>query len=287
MYIDLGEIASQFNEHSNSTEYFCKSKIQFENDIRRYYESNRSRFQLGDRANEFSLPYFSQGKVDSANLFGMNELILFAFYEMTVGYKYKKILDLGANIGLHTIFLSLLGASVTSVEPDPNTFEILSNNVNSELSFNKPNLINAAACAEDFKLVKFLRVLQNRTGSHVAGARELLPYGGYDEIFVQGLSFSGLLSEGYDLVKIDVEGLEADLICSIRLELFPETSYLVEIGNQENARKIWDYIQDCNFNAFSQKNNWRIATKLDDLPIHHSEGTLFITRESGMNWEKL
>ena len=284
MYINLSEIASKFNEHSISSNYFKVSKLQFENKIREYYESGKSQFRLGDRAQEFSLPYLSQGQVDSPNLFGMNELILFAYYELTVGYKYKKVLDLGANIGLHTILLSMLGARVTAVEPDPLTFQELSNNVADELPNHKVNLINAAACTKDLKSVKFLRVMQNRTGSHLLGARELLPYGGFEEISVPGLSIKGLLNESYDLVKIDVEGSEADLLCSFDLDLFSETSYMVEIGSEVNAKKIWNHVNKCGFNAFSQKNGWKKVLDAIELPIHHSEGTLFITRENVMHW---
>lgn len=133
MYIDLKKIASNFYQHAASTLYFSHSKLRFEEEIRKFFQEGNSRFKLGDRAPEFSFPYLSQGKVDTPDLFGMNELILFSYYEMTIGTKYSKVLDLGANIGLHTIFLTLLGGKVTSIEPDPTTFQILSENVDAEL----------------------------------------------------------------------------------------------------------------------------------------------------------
>ncbi len=284
MYIDLNKIASRFSEHALTTDFFKESKIQFENEVRCYYQSGKYQFQMGNRAKEFSLPYVSQGNIDSADLFGMNELILFSYYEQSVGNKYRKILDLGANIGLHTIFMSLLGASVTSVEADPLTFRLLEDNVKSELKNRNVKLINAAVCTEDQNSIIFLRVLQNRTGSHVLGAREALPYGGYEEISVPGLAFKGLLREGYDLVKIDVEGSEADLISSLELDMFPETSYLIEIGSAKNAQRIWDHVKHSSFNMFAQKNGWRQVYAFGDLPIHHSEGTLLITTDKDMRW---
>lgn len=285
MYIDLKEIASNFHQHATSTLYFIDSKLKFEAEIRKFYQEGNSKFKLGDRAPEFNFPYLSQGKVDSPHLFGMNELILFSFYEITIGTKYSKVLDLGANIGLHTILITLLGGKVTAIEPDPTTFQILSENVNFEAGANSPILINAAAMTEDVEFVKFYRVLQNRTGSHVVGSRVSLPYGGYEELIVTGKSYLNLLSENYDLVKIDVEGLEAKLICSVDLQNFPSTSYLVEVGNQNNAKKIWDHIKSCKFNAFSQKNNWNKVYSLSEIPFHHSEGTLFITSDAEMNWQ--
>jgi FkbM family methyltransferase len=284
MYIDLKKIASNFNQHATSTFYFNDSKVRFEEEIRKYYQKGNFKFKLGDRAPEFNFPYLSQGKVDSANLFGMNELILFSYYEMTLGTKYSKVLDLGANIGLHTIFMTLLGSKVASFEPDPITFQILSENVNSELKADLPILINAAATPIDAEYVKFYRVSQNRTGSHVVGSRKSLPYGGYEELRVPGKSFSKLLSEKYDLVKVDVEGLEAELLCSVSFQDFPSTSYLVEVGNQDNGKKIWDHVNRCEFNAFSQKNNWKKVHSLSEIPFHHSEGTLFITSDAEMSW---
>jgi len=284
LYIDLNKIASRFSEHAFTTDFFKESKIQFENEVRCYYQSGKFQFQMGNRAKEFSLPYVSQGNIDSADLFGMNELILFSYYEQSVGNKYRKILDLGANIGLHTIFMSLLGASVTSVEADPLTFRLLEDNVKSELKSRNVKLINAAVCTEDQNSIIFLRVLQNRTGSHILGAREALPYGGYEEISVPGLAFKGLLREGYDLVKIDVEGSEADLISSLELDMFPETSYLIEIGSAKNAKRIWDHVKHSSFNMFAQKNGWRQVYAFGDLPIHHSEGTLLITTDKDMRW---
>jgi len=285
LHIDLNKIASRFNEHAITTDFFKASKIKFENEVRSYYQSGKYQFQLGNRAKKFSLPYISQGNIDSADLFGMNELILFSYYEQTIGNKYRKILDLGANIGLHTIFMALLGASVTSLEADPLTFQLLEENVRSELQNRNVKLINAAICTEDQNSIIFLRVSQNRTGSHVLGARESLPYGGYEEILVKGLALNGLLLEGYDLVKIDVEGSEADLMSSFELDMFPDTSYLIEIGSEKNARKIWNHAKHSNFNLFAQKNGWKRVFDSSDLPIHHSEGTLFITKEKDMRWD--
>jgi FkbM family methyltransferase len=284
LYIDLNKIALNFDKHSVSTIYFQDIKKFWESKIRDYYLEGLTKFKIGNRAPEFNFPYISQGRVDSANLFGINELILFAYYEKTIGTQYTKVLDLGANVGLHTIFISLLGGNVTAVEPDPITFKILSNNVSSAIVLNPPNLINAAAFTQDSKSIKFLRVLQNRTGSHVLGSRESMPYGGYEEIIVEGVSFTKLLNQAYDLVKIDVEGLEADLICSIDLGKFSKTSYLVEIGSQKNAKKIWHHIQSCKFNAFSQKNGWKSVRNLEEIPTHHTEGTLFVTSSNKMHW---
>ena len=62
------------------------------------------------------LPYFSMGTINSHHLFGLDELIIFSFYQRNIG-RYKSVADLGANIGLHSICLSKFGYTVDSFEP--------------------------------------------------------------------------------------------------------------------------------------------------------------------------
>ena len=57
---------------------------------------------------------------------------LFAFHELSLFSKYIKLknnfkfaLDVGANLGLHTIVLSNLGYKTKSFEADPDTFKKL------------------------------------------------------------------------------------------------------------------------------------------------------------------
>ena len=64
---------------------------------------------LGPRSNgkvnlgalgEIEIPFFSMGAYNTTHLFGLDELILFSFYAQNK-FRYKKVADLGANIGLH------------------------------------------------------------------------------------------------------------------------------------------------------------------------------------------
>ena len=65
-----------------------------------------------------SLPYFEMGAVTSLDLFGLDELILFAFYNAN-RERYRRVVDFGTNLGLHTIVLARCGFDVRSFEPDP------------------------------------------------------------------------------------------------------------------------------------------------------------------------
>lgn len=284
MLIELQDIQLNSKQHSPSSEYFQNFQQLYGNAIARHYSSDNSTFVLGERRLEISLPNIRQGKVSSKDLFGMNELIIFAFYDLWVGTRYKKILDLGANIGLHSIVLSGFGGEVTALEPDPLTFEILRENIGCQRFYANIELLNSAAHVTEQVSAIFLRVSQNRTGSHLLGARSSRPYGGHEEITVNTVSFKKLLEKKFDFVKMDVEGSEADLIESIDLQLFQETDYLLEIGSASNSQRIWDCICASGINAFSQKIGWAKTTKLDDLPTHHSEGSLFISYRDTMDW---
>lgn len=284
MIINLQEIQQNFRQHNPSSGYFNEKKEFYKQLILYLYSNQDPTFILGNRKLEMRLPDISQGRISSPDLFGLNELILFAFYDLWVPRRYKKVLDLGANIGLHSIILSGFGAEVTALEPDPSTFAILEENLQSQKFRTSVKIINSAVFTSDNESLPFFRVSQNRTGSHLVGARDSVPYGGFEEINVRTISFKGLLKENFDLVKMDVEGSESDLFESINLQEYPSTDYLLEIGSAKNAERIWDVLCGFGFNGFSQKLGWDKALKLSDLPIHHSDGSFFITKRDTMEW---
>src|SRR5262245_25313226 len=55
-----------------------------------------------------SLPYTRMGAIDSVDLFGLDELIIFTFYH-THRSRYRRVLDIGANLGLHSIVMARCG----------------------------------------------------------------------------------------------------------------------------------------------------------------------------------
>ena len=78
--------------------------------------NNSDKIDLGSLG-ILDIPYFSMGSINTTHLFGLDELILFSFYTQNKS-NYKKMADLGANVGLHSIIMSNLGFDVTSYEPD-------------------------------------------------------------------------------------------------------------------------------------------------------------------------
>jgi hypothetical protein len=65
-----------------------------------------------------SFPFYSFGNVTTVDLFNLSELALFRIYG-ALGSKYDYALDLGANVGLHSMIMSRAGfTNVIAVEAD-------------------------------------------------------------------------------------------------------------------------------------------------------------------------
>ena len=76
---------------------------------------------------EISFPDLKMGTIDSLDLFGLDEVIIFSYYYNN-RHRYKKVSDIGANIGLHSLLMSKCGYQVEAYEPDPRHIEIIENN---------------------------------------------------------------------------------------------------------------------------------------------------------------
>jgi FkbM family methyltransferase len=225
-----------------------------------------------------ALPYFKMGAIDSLDLFGLDELIIFSFYHANRA-RYRKVVDFGANIGLHSIMLSRCGFEVRSFEPDPIHLERLKSN----LSLNgEKSDVHAAAISLEAGTTEFVRVVGNTTGSHIKGAKTDA-YGPMDLFEVKLEAAAGHLAWA-DLAKIDIEGHEATLLTGLPTETWRSTDAMLEIGSEANAQKIFEYFKGSDVNLFAQKIGWRRVTSVSDMPTSHRDGSLFLTSKPEMIW---
>lgn len=224
-------------------------------------------------------PYHKMGAIDTLDLFGIDELIIFSFYWANRN-RYRKVLDLGANLGLHSIILSKCGYDVESYEPDPRHFEILKRN----LELNKASHVRAiqAAVSVQEGTAEFVRVLGNTTGSHLAGAKSN-PYGDLERFSVKLVRFADFFDR-VDFIKMDVEGHEKEILLSTTSASWKKVDCMAEVGTPENAAAIFKHMQAIGVPLFAQKINWARVTKLEDMPTSHREGSLFITMKPEMPW---
>jgi len=225
------------------------------------------------------LPYTRMGAIDSVDLFGLDELLIFAFYWANRGL-YRRTLDVGANLGLHSILMARAGFAATAYEPDPVHFDLLKAN----LARNRLTTVTAvrAAVSDADGELEFIRVVNNTTGSHLAGAKAS-PYGPLDKFRVPVRSFATLAAD-CDFAKVDAEGHEVVILQSAPPEAWSRLDVMVEVGTADNARALYDHFRRLDVGLYPQKTGWRRAQRAEDLPTSHREGSLFVSRRDGLPW---
>lgn len=131
------------------------------------------------------------------------------------------ILEVGANIGTHTVyfFLDLDCADVTCLEPDPENFRTLGTNIVLNDLTAKTTLLPVGA-SDAIGSAEFTRVLTNRGASHVGAPKQDEPQANtlrVDLTTIDTLVDSGAL-KGKDigLIWMDVEGHELSALKGMR-----------------------------------------------------------------------
>ena len=225
------------------------------------------------------LPYRSMGAIDTVDLFGIDELLLFAFYWANRAL-YRRTLDVGANLGLHSILMARAGFHVTAFEPDPIHFELLQANL-ARNGISTVTAERAAVSSADGEL-EFVRVVGNTTGSHLAGAKAN-PYGPLDRLTVPVRAFAPFAAAA-EFAKIDAEGHEVVILTSVPAETWDRLDVMVEVGTAGNAAELFEHFRRLDVRMLPQKIGWTEATTVEHLPTSHREGSLFVTRRRRLPW---
>lgn len=282
--VDLNEIAAAHVNHDPNSNWYRNQSLLDGSTLNSRKKAGGS-FSVSFFSFELLFPWIEMGGgISSANLFGLDELIIFSFYKQSTSL-YKRVADLGANLGLHSAVLASLGYEVTAYEPDPSHSDIAREMLSANSLEKRVEWIQAAVVSKVPATgnVEFVRVNGNSTSSHVAGAKEN-PYGELSRFSVPCRSF-GEIVESCDLIKMDVEGLEGELVSSLSPEICQNLpDIILEVGTQRNALSIFEQAKRLNLNLFSQKNNWNRVIHFDDMPMSYKHGSLFLTRKSKMPW---
>lgn len=277
----LDSIRKNFICHQRGTTWFNQTEIKITNEIKKMHGIGKSgELTLGEVGN-LNFPYFEMGTIDSVKLFGIDELILFSFYYANRN-RYKKTLDLGANIGLHTLVMKKLGFQVTSYEPD----SVHLAQFKKVMKLNDLGIegLMAKAISDKRGTMEYIRILGNTTGSHLLGSKEEV-YGETEIVSVEVDDILEVLDKGkFDFVKMDVEGHEVVLLNRITAQSITATDIMLEIGSEKNAKEIFTILIDKKIPAYAQKINWGRVEKLEDLPNHHTHGSLFLSMQGPPNW---
>jgi len=277
----LNSIAEHCDSHSRKSNWYLDTEKNLNEEIATVHKQGLvAPINFGE-IGEIYFPYFSMGQVNSKKLFGLDEVIIFS-YLCNNKDKYRKVLDLGANIGLHTLIMKKLGFQVVSYEPDLvhlTQFEKVMklNNLGTEG-------LTPKAISDKRGTMDYIRILGNTTGSHLLGSKEEV-YGATEIVSVEVDDILEVLSQGkFDFVKMDVEGHEVVLLNRITAESIATTDIMLEIGSEKNAKDIFTILLDKKIPAYAQKINWGRVERVQDLPSHHTHGSLFLSMQGPPNW---
>jgi FkbM family methyltransferase len=257
-------------------------------DFEQRIKSLKQKSSLQDKDNGFikiepfgkiNFPYVELGKVKSSDLINLYEIILFAYY-WSAKDKYKKVADVGANIGLHSIILKKSGFKVVSYEPDIETSVLLKNNLNKN-GIIDVEIVNKAVSGFN-GIAEFIKIKNNVTGSHISGSKQKV-YGDVKKFNIECISLSNLCGD-FDLIKLDIEGAEDQSILSLSYKDLKKCDIMVEIHSLEKSKKIFQHLNDNKINCFAQKNLWKKVKSIKDMPKNYKEGALFISTKEKMSW---
>tara|TARA_B100000989_G_scaffold17639_1_gene11631 strand:+ start:6137 stop:7012 length:876 start_codon:yes stop_codon:yes gene_type:complete len=255
-----------------------KNSINLENKYKKYYISKILNNKLIvidiDKNKKIFFPFQKMGLKTTADLFGYYEHLIFLLYYLKSNEYKKRAADIGSNLGLHSIILSIFGYKVDSFEPDPDHYKFQKK----ILKLNKASnvrVFNKGVYDENCKK-NLYKVLDNPYANFVQGEKK--GYGKLKKIKIKLIDIKKIIYK-YDLVKIDAEGSEAKIITSLKKKDHLKTDFIVEVSGRENAQKILNHCNKFRINVFSHKNSWKKVHNLNKMPLHHSEGLIVITKD--------
>ncbi|XBS68836.1 FkbM family methyltransferase [Acerihabitans sp. KWT182] len=157
--------------------------------------------------------------------------------ELTEGATF---VDIGANIGLHTLYAAFLVGEkgrVFSIEPHPVTMAMLRQNLEINGLLERVELAQKAISNVDDATVAFEYFAEHPAMSGLKVSREILDKfnGTLKQINVETITLDSLVSRNNlvpDLVKIDVEGFEYNVLegCVETILKFPHVRFMMEYG---------------------------------------------------------
>lgn len=168
------------------------------------------------------------------------------------GKKDLVIVDIGANVGIATFYFQQFAKKVVSVEPAAEHFAALSQMVKYN-EFTNVVPVKAALFLEDKEFPLFHNPNRTMYSLHAAVSNGEIEK-------VRGITFETLLKENHleeiDFMKLDVEGSEAEIICS---KAFQEHGHKVKVlilevhaWGQRNQNQLKEALEAVGFTKIEQ-----------------------------------
>lgn len=162
------------------------------------------------------------------------------------------IIEVGANIGVHTIGLAQLVGSdgrVIAVEPQPHVYRVL----NANLALNNIQNVTTHSCGCGKHRESWMVPISDYTKAvaHNSGSVSLQPSGSGTP--VQVMPLDELVSDNFTprLIKVDVEGMELDVLQGARrLILRHQPLLYVENDRIDRRQALIEWILNLNYRAW-------------------------------------
>jgi FkbM family methyltransferase len=117
---------------------------------------------------------------------------------------------------------------------------------------------------------EFVRVLNNMTGSHIAGSKD--SYGPRETFSVPVVDCRPLF-DWADLAKLDVEGHEGVLLRCVTSAHLEHLDLICELRGAREAEQVLEHFNALECPIYTQKNDWKPAIRFADMPTKHQEGS--------------
>jgi FkbM family methyltransferase len=249
----MNKVLSVRNTHRSFASFFIDEMIKNELNKRSAKHNERRNAPIAVFGNDWiGININVEGLYEEEHITDLIQLLK----ALKIDIAHSSAVDIGANIGNHSIEFSKYFSRVICFEPNPRTFDLLSANTKRLTNI----AIHNFGCASSFEKIKFTEDFNNIGGSSsvidIKGSNEI-------EILVKPLDdFFDDLSK-VELIKIDVEGMEYSalkgaenviskfhpVICLEQLE--------AEFRPEYNETEALDWLRSKGYRIFSLRNKKR------------------------------
>jgi len=197
----------------------------------------------------------------------------------------EKWLDLGANIGAFTCYAALKGCSVRAYEPQKDNCELINENLQLNNVLSKVEIIKAAIVplSQDGKTLNFYE------STNPSSYRRHTLYGNYLNssnkkniklTTVKAIGFNTLIKDGYDCVKMNIEGAEIPILNELNSNLGIKKMVFEYSFDMDKKIKTYVEVIDKLKTMFKVvKSSRTIPLHLEEFPFYPPNSYIFCSNE--------
>lgn len=169
-------------------------------------------------------------------------------YDVRQIKNFKFVFDVGAHIGLFTLRMSKQASNskIMAIEPNPTNYKLLVKNVSINGLADRVHTLNVAIGEKKEKALLLLNAISRGDGSmkrwHNAGAAGALM------VHVVPLDEVLKIERSCDLMKIDVEGMESEVLSGLEKQYMKVNKLVIEIHmSVVNVTRIYEWLRTHGF----------------------------------------